>query len=205
MTSIRRRGPALETAILSAGWEQLREAGYGGFTFEAIAERAQTGKAALYRRWPDKESLLRAVLTHSYLGAPREVPDTGELRGDVLALLRSANRLGDDAPAVLSTVFGSLFDDTGATPAQLRTRLLGDRELAMPRIVERAVHRGEISTLPPARVVNLPFDLFRHELIMNLGTVPDQAIVDIVDTVFLPLVSGTAAAADRSAASRGTR
>src|SRR5690625_6254525 len=83
MASTRRRGAALEEAILAAGWEQLREAGYGGFTFEAIAERAQTGKAALYRRWPDKESLLRAVLTHSYLGRPREVPDTGELRGDV--------------------------------------------------------------------------------------------------------------------------
>ena len=128
---------------------------------------------------------------------PREVPDTGELRGDVLALLRSANRLGDGAAAVLSTIFGSLFDDTGATPAQLRTRLLGDRELAMPRLVARAVDRGEISTTPPDRVVNLPFDLFRHELIMNLGTVPDEAIVDIVDTVFLPLVTGPTVAASQ--------
>src|SRR5699024_755447 len=97
----------------------------------------------------------------------------------------------------LSTIFGSLFDDTGATPAQLRTRLLGDRELAMPRLVARAVDRGEISTTPPDRVVNLPFDLYRHELIMNLVTVPAETSVDIVYTVFLPLVTGPTVAASQ--------
>ncbi len=188
----RRRGPALEEAILDAGWAQLLDAGYGGFTFEAIAERAQTGKAALYRRWPDKEALLRAVLTHSYLGAPPTVPDTGSLRGDVLALLRSANRLGEGAAAVLSTIFGSFFDRPDLTPAQLRHRLLSDRNLAMPTIVARARDRGEVTSDLPGRIVDLPFDLFRHELIMNLGTVPDRTIVEIVDMVFLPLAVGPA-------------
>lgn len=191
MTATRRRGAALEGAILEAGWEQLRQGGYAGFTFEAIAARARTGKAALYRRWPDKEALLLAVLAHSYLGAPSEIPDTGSLREDVLAQLRSANRLGDSAAAVLSTILGAYFDEaeTQTAPARLRARLLGDRSLAMPRIVERAIERGELTAALPARVVALPYDLFRHELIMNLGRVPDQTIVDIVDTVFLPLAT----------------
>lgn len=198
MTTIRRRGAALEAAILDAGWQQLLEGGYASFAFETIAERARTGKAALYRRWPDKESLLLAVLSHRYLGMPSDIPDTGSLRNDVLMMLRSANRLGDSAAAVLSTILGSYFDETETAPAQLRARLLGDRTLAMPQIVQHATERGEIVGTLPDRIVSLPFDLFRHELIMNLGRVSEETIVDIVDTVFLPLATGPHGSARRS-------
>jgi len=191
MAETRRRGAALEEAILDAGWEQLLEGGYAAFTFEAVAERAKTGKAALYRRWPEKEALLVAVLGHRYLGMPSELPDTGSLRGDVLALLRRADRLGDSAAAVFSVILGAYFDETKTAPAQLRTQLLADRALAMPRIVERAVERGELPAALPPRVAALPFDLFRHEMIMNLGRVPEETIVDIVDTVFLPLATAS--------------
>lgn len=188
MTTRRRRGTELETAILDAGWKQLLEGGYPGFTFEAIAERAETGKAAVYRRWPDKEALLLAVLSHSYLGMPSEITDTGSLRGDVIARLRSANhRLGGSAAAVLSTMLGTYFDGTASAPAELRTRVLGDRAATMETIVERAIARGELEAALPPRVLALPFDLFRHEMVMGLGQVDDSTVDEIVDTVFLPL------------------
>ena len=190
MTATRRRGAALEGAILDAGWEQLIEGGYPGFTFEAVAERARTGKTALYRRWPDKEALLLAVLAHRGLGTPAEVPDTGSLREDVLTLLRSLNRLGDSGAALFSTILGAYFDETETTPAQLRAQLLGDRTLAMTEIVQRAIDRGELTADLPPRVAALPFDLARHELLMNLSRVPEETLVDIVDTVFLPLATG---------------
>ena len=189
MSATRRRGAELEGAILDAGWEQLTAEGYQGFTFEAVAERAGTGKTALYRRWPDKEALLLAVLAHWGFRAPAEFPDTGSLRGDVLAMLRSANRLGDSGAALFSTILGAYFDETETTPAQLRAQVLGDRSLAMTEIVQRATERGELVTALPPRVLALPFDLLRHELLMNLSRVPDETIVDIVDTVFLPLVA----------------
>ncbi|MGP9683922.1 TetR/AcrR family transcriptional regulator [Brachybacterium sp. AOP3-A1-3] len=188
MTASRRRGAVLESAILEAGWQVLQEAGYPGFTFEATAERAGTGKAVLYRRWPDKEALLLAVLSHSYLGSPRELPDAGSLREDVLAQLRSMNeRLGPSAAAVLSMIVGSHFEETSIAPAQLRADLLGERAPAMPRILERAVTRGELRGELPERIATLPLDLFRHEMVMSLGSVADETLVDIVDTVFLPL------------------
>jgi len=189
MTTTRRRGVALEEAILDAGWEQLVEGGYAGLTFEAVAERAQTGKAVLYRRWADKEALLLAVLAHRHFDDLPEVPDTGSLRDDVVAMLRRANRLGDSAAALLSTMLGVYFDETRTTPAQLREKILGDRRLAMSAIVERAVARGEIEGDLPPRVLALPFDLFRHELVMNLGRASEETIADIVDTVFLPLAT----------------
>jgi len=196
MTATRRRGARLEEAVLAAGWEQLVEAGYAGFTFEAVADRAGTGKAVLYRRWPDKEALLLAVLAHWALGTPVEVPDTGSLREDVLALLRSLNsRLGDSGAALFSTVLGAYFHETETTPAQLRAQVLGDRTLAMTEILGRAMERGEISGALPPRVVAVPIDLLRHDFLMNLRRVPDATIVDIVDTVFLPLATAPRRAA----------
>jgi hypothetical protein len=74
------------------------------------------------------------------------------------------------------------------TPAELRRELIGDRESSMDIIVERAIARGELGPKkPPARVVSLPVDLLRHELLMTLGPVAPQTITQIVDDVFLPL------------------
>jgi AcrR family transcriptional regulator len=189
MMATRRRGAVLEDAILDAGWEQLLAEGYDGFAFEAIAERAKTGKPVLYRRWTDKETLLLAVLAHQGFGVPVEVPDTGSLREDVLTLLRSANRAGDSAAGLLSTILGAYFDETDTTPAQLRARLLGEGSVAMAQVIEHAIERGEVTAALPPRVVSLPSDLLRHEVMMNLSRVPEETIVDIVDTVFLPLAT----------------
>ena len=49
--------------------------------------------------------------------------------------------------------------------------------------------RGELGPkTPPTRVVSLPFDLFRHEVLMTLEPVAPEVITQIVDDVFLPLV-----------------
>jgi len=190
MTATRRRGAALEEAILDAGWDQLLAEGYDKFAFESVAERAKTGKAVLYRRWPDKESLLLAVLANRGFLVPVEVPDTGSLREDVLTLLRSANRAGDSAAGLFSTILGAYFNETETTPAQLRARLLGEGSVAMAQVIQQAIARGEVAAALPPRVVSLPGDLLRHEFIMNLRRVPDETTVDIVDTVFLPLATG---------------
>ena len=83
----RRRGAALEAAILDAGWDQLLEAGYEGFTVDAVASRAHAARSVLYRRWPSRLELLKAVIRHRGTVDRIPVPDTGSLRGDVLALL----------------------------------------------------------------------------------------------------------------------
>jgi hypothetical protein len=47
----RRRGDALEHALLDAAWDELQAVGYAGLTIEAVADRAGTSRAVLYRRW----------------------------------------------------------------------------------------------------------------------------------------------------------
>ncbi|MFF0202034.1 TetR/AcrR family transcriptional regulator [Streptomyces sp. NPDC005017] len=87
--SVRRRGAVLERAILDAALEQLGTVGWKGLTMEGVAAGAQTGKAAVYRRWPSKEDLVVDALQ---AGLPRleGVPDLGGVREDLLALCRQA-------------------------------------------------------------------------------------------------------------------
>jgi AcrR family transcriptional regulator len=184
----RRRGTVLEEAILDAAWDVLETDGWGGFTFAGIAERAHSSKPVLYRRWRTREDLLRAALRRRGETTRGEVPDTGSLRGDTIALLTKANELRSSMAAVLSMRLSALHQDLSLSPAELRRELLGGRQSVMEVIVARATARGELGPkTPPARVITLPFDLFRHEVLMTLEPVTPETITQIVDDVFLPL------------------
>ena len=186
----RRRGADLEDAILDAAWEQLTAEGYGRFTIDTVAARAHTSKPVLYRRWKTSEELLHAAIRHR--GAVAEVPDpdTGTLRGDYLALLRRANTLRSDMAALLSSMLGSYYSQTGQSPADLRDLFFDKRPSATDRAIERAVARGEIdpARLTP-RIASVPFDLWRNEVMLTLKPVPDHVLRQIVDDIFLPLVA----------------
>ena len=55
----RRRGEELDAAIRGAVLDVLVEHGPGGVTMEAVAAAAGTSKPVLYRRWPDRASMLK--------------------------------------------------------------------------------------------------------------------------------------------------
>jgi AcrR family transcriptional regulator len=186
----RRRGRELEDALLDAAWAQLVASGYGAFTLDAVAERAGTSKPVIYRRWPTRQELVFAAVQHFFTRSSRPVPDTGSLRGDTVALLAQANETRAAVTAVISVQLGSYYQESGTTPAELRQQLLRDRDSAMETVVQRALERGEIATsqLNP-RIIALPFDLLRQEALMTLKAVPTDVIIEIVDTIFLPLVA----------------
>ena len=187
----RRRGAALEGAILEAAWQQLLEGGYGGFTIDAIAERAGTSRSVLYRRWADRNDLLEAALGYGLRRDRVAPPDTGSLRGDVLEVLRRSNATRAPLAPLMSVLVGSYFAESGQSFADLRQRAFGDQPRgAMDEILDRAVARGEIAPvrLTP-RVRTVAFDLIRHDLLMTMEPVSDATIIAIVDEIFLPLVS----------------
>src|SRR6202044_2489340 len=126
-----------------AAWEQLVAEGYEGFTIDAVATRAGTSKPVLYRRWGSRDDLLHAAVRHRGAQQLVQVPDTGSLRGDILALLALANRSGNGLAALLSANLADYFADGGHSPAELRRTYLADRISGMPQIIDRAVARGE--------------------------------------------------------------
>ncbi|HEY0246831.1 MAG TPA: TetR/AcrR family transcriptional regulator [Gryllotalpicola sp.] len=196
----RRRGPELEAALLEAAWDELVEVGFAKLTMESVAARASTGIAVLYRRWANKAELVLAAIDHYRSTHPVELPDTGTLRGDLLAVLTGMGEARADFFAVAAGAFSELRAGTGLTPTQMRDRVMGEQRLARVRsIYQRAHDRGEIDLHRiPAAVLALPFDLVRHDLLMDLGPVSPARIRSIVDELVLPLVRAGAPGADRA-------
>ena len=190
----RRLGVRLEDAILDAAWAELVERGYPGLTLEGVAKRADTSRPVLYRRWPSRTALATAALGRHLAQNPIVVPDLGSVRDEICLLLR---RMSDRArPDMIRLVFDMQTDlaDTHSSLAEMRAHLRAQNvdSDVMQTILGRAIDRGEIAAarLTP-RIVSLPTDLARHEVLMTFEPLSDEAIKEIVDEVFLPLVSPT--------------
>lgn len=185
----RRRGPALEEALLDAAWTELTERGYDELTIDGVAVRAGTSRAVLYRRWPNKQELVLAAVAHEVAKDVVVAPDTGSLRGDAIALLRQANKVRVGLVVPLLTRLGGFYQQTGSSLADLETLVRGRRDAALDQAIQRAIDRGEIEPdQVTERIARLPVDLFRYEVLMTLRPLPDKAIEEIVDTVWLPLL-----------------
>jgi AcrR family transcriptional regulator len=191
-TGTRRRGDALEDAILDAAWAELEEVGYAALTMEGVAARARTSKPVLYRRWPNRARLMVSAMRRRVVPLSADLPDTGELRGDLLALLRRAagryREFDSDLVHSLLTelphVQNEIFE---VVPGTVMT------------LLRRAADRGEIDLAGVTpRIARLPLDLVRHEVVATHAVVPDTVLVEIVDDIVLPLL--TARSGDRRGA-----
>ncbi|SDK32576.1 TetR/AcrR family transcriptional regulator [Streptomyces indicus] len=141
----RRRGAVLERAILDAALEQLSTVGWNGLTMEGVAAGAQTGKAAVYRRWPSKEDLVADALE---AGMPpmSQAPDTGSVREDLLTLcltMRDAmySRPGHALRAVLHECDGTVAERFQSV---IFGRVVQPAIDAIREVLSRGVGRGEV-------------------------------------------------------------
>lgn len=187
-TGTRRRGDALEADILRAVWEELSEVGYVRLTMEGVAARAKTSKTVIYRRWPNRAELVLAAMRARGPVLSGEVPNTGTLRGDVLALLqRVAQRSQEMGMETIHGLIAEVFGNNAIPSFFFQGGQVG-RE-AMHIILQRAAERGEVSLDKiTSRITSLPVDLMRHELFTTHEPLSETTIVEIVDDIFLPLV-----------------
>lgn len=195
-TTTRRRGAALEQAILRAAMEELTENGYAALTMERVSRRAGTNKNAIYRRWPTRAALGIAAY-REFAATSTQVPDTGNLRSDALELLRRANRTwSSPLGGILRALLAGARDDPQLL-AQLQERTADAGSAPWLTILARAASRGEVGpeVLHP-RVATVAVVLLRDEFITRgYPEVPDGVLVDIVDEVYLPLLLGRGTAA----------
>jgi AcrR family transcriptional regulator len=187
----RRRGAALEEAILCAAVDELTESGFAGLTMDRVARRAGTNKNAIYRRWPNRLALGTAA--YGRLAASVRPPDTGSLRGDALELLRGANRHWSSP---LGAILRELMAAAGGAPEFLAHLAQPADTGAAPwlTVLGRAVARGEAppEALHP-RVATVAMVVLRDEFVVRgAPSVPDDVLTEIVDEVYLPLIHGRA-------------
>lgn len=193
----RRRGAELEHALLTAAWAELTEVGFGNLTMESVAERAQTGVAVLYRRWANKNDLVIAALRHYGTTNPVEVPDTGSLHDDVMELLANVNAARTELATMVGATFAGLYESAGLTPMDVRRIVRGEWPGQSEDIFRRAHDRGEIDlTRIPRHVLDLPFQLIRHDILMTLQPVSAERIRAIVDDIFWPLINTLSASSE---------
>ncbi|MFB6717279.1 MULTISPECIES: TetR/AcrR family transcriptional regulator [unclassified Streptomyces] len=184
----RRRGAALEEAILRAAVDELTESGYAGLTMDKVAARAGTNKNAIYRRWPNRLAL--GIAAYRQLTTTVRPPDTGDLRDDVLELLRRANRHWSSPLGMILRELLAAAGGASELLAQLQDQSGDVAAVPWLTVLERAVARGEAApeALRP-RVATVAVVLLRNEFVMRgVPTAPDDVLVEIVDEVYLPLV-----------------
>jgi AcrR family transcriptional regulator len=184
----RRRGSTLENALLDATWEELQSVGYAKLTMERVADRAQTSRAVIYRRWPSRHALVIAAILHQQPTGPRRVPDTGNLRDDVLAVMRQASRrIATIGPGTVVGLLNDILADD--TSDAIIDRLASGGGEVINQLITRAAGRGQARDHVHPRVARLPLDLLRHELLLSHHAPSTQTLQEIVDQIFLPLVA----------------
>lgn len=82
----RPRDPRIEAAAFAAVDDLLTEGGYAAVTMTAVAERAGTTKAALYRRWPSLPHLVHEAVFPDTLAVDFHLG--GDLHRDLVQVVR---------------------------------------------------------------------------------------------------------------------
>jgi AcrR family transcriptional regulator len=184
----RRRGQALEHAIFGAVLDQLQAVGYVGLTMEGVAACAQTGKAALYRRWPRKEDLVVDALEHA-LPSPTALPDHGDVRDDLLDLLcRLTAMLNSPAGCALQCLMSEAERDESFARL-LHERVKEPRKRMFLDLLVRAADRGQVR---PEAATQLMAEvgpaLVMQRFLIDGPPVPDDFVVSVLDEVVMPLL-----------------
>ena len=177
-----------ELEVLEATLDVLADVGYDRLTMDAVATQAKASKATLYRRWNNKVSLvIDALLTTK--SAP-EVPDTGSLRGDLIAAYcgfgGQAGLMDTRAVATFSSVITALHRDAEFAAA-FREHVIGPKIAVSEAIYANAKARGEVRE-------DLDVSLFGPSLagiclhrVFMLGEIPDQDLITrIIDQIIVP-------------------
>ena len=185
--------------ILAATVDELTERGWTGLTIEGIASRAGVGKATIYRHFDGKPALVAEAIDDHL--SEVAVPDTGSLRGDVLAVLTELVRRSRASGASLFTVLVDAAERDAELAAH-RHAFVRARRRPLVCALQAGIARGE---LPPSTDVDLLADLLAAPLFyrrfVSRSPVDERTAEAVVDTVLAHAVGACGAGADEGPAS----
>ena len=174
-----------EQEILDAALDVLADSGYDRLTMDSVAAAAKASKATLYRRWSTKQALVVDAVCSQKASTP--APDTGSLRGDLVALYCGLGGFRDvRGLAVLAAVVTAMARDEEFAETYRRDFIAP--KIAASRVVfDRAHQRGEIADgvdialLAPA----LPGIVLHRVFLLGEEATP-ELIAQVIDQIIIP-------------------
>jgi AcrR family transcriptional regulator len=179
----RPREERADKAILSATLELMAESGVHDLRVDDVAGRAGVGKATIYRRYRSKHELITAAIAG--LVSEISVPDTGQTRADLLALMHGSVKVyrGSVEAAVMPSLVEAMSED--AELARLvRERFLSGRRAALRAVLERGIQRGD---LRGDLDIDLALDVLGgplfYRLLITGGPIDEQLAEGVVELI----------------------
>jgi AcrR family transcriptional regulator len=174
----RRRDRALDDRILEQLLALLGSHGYAGLTLDELAARSGVAKTTILRRWPSKAAVAAAGVERLALQSV-DVPDSGTLRVDLLALLHGAEEtfVRDRGQFV-----ARLIREAGhhREIADLVHTVIHTRRQAYRRVLALAIARGELA---PSVDQELLIDLLIGPIWTRLLITRDPITREYVDSI----------------------
>lgn len=174
---------------MDAALQLVAEAGFDRATIDAIAVRAGASKATLYRHWPGKYELVLDAIRRRIRPSLPQLPDTGTLRGDLLAALEAMHQvMTGDAGLVFFGLLVAMRTDpelAALTREQLFVRRLPPENSP----VARAIARGELpSDADPSLLRRVAVPLVLTRLMFMGGKLDESFLTNLVDDILIPLL-----------------
>ncbi|MCW3047662.1 MAG: TetR family transcriptional regulator [Solirubrobacterales bacterium] len=186
----RPRDPQRREAILQAALALVAEVGYDRATIDAIAARAGVSKPTLYRRWPHGKPELVADAIREHRDQGGATPDTGSLRGDLLALVAiQTGRLLEDVHLACGLL--TQLRTSEELASVMREHVIAEERRRVDELLDRATARGELAA---GALVSPLFADVAGSLVFTRVTITgepvDRAFAEqLVDDVLLPILN----------------
>ncbi|HET9172631.1 MAG TPA: TetR/AcrR family transcriptional regulator [Actinospica sp.] len=184
-----RRGAGRRTAICQAACDLLAKVGYDRMTMDAIANQAKASKATIYRMWPDKPQLVAEALKCQF-GDTAEVPDTGSLRGDLMAIMTIAcGAASSEIGEIIAGVLTAAAHDPRLAET-LNQTVFADKAKMHVDLVRRAAERGEVHPdTDPTLIHEVIHSLISGRITWNIGPLDDEYCTHVVDDILIPVMT----------------
>jgi AcrR family transcriptional regulator len=175
-----RRGEHVRRTVLAAAFDELAENGAAAATVAGVARRSGVHETTIYRRWVTKEKLfVEAMLSRSADEIP--TPDTGSIRGDLLAVVRAVIAYVTSPVGLAALHVASLTVDDQLDP---RHAFWAGRVKALRPVVERGIARGELRPDTDAGLLLETLIAPLHSRLLLTGEAVDvqlgERIVDLI-------------------------
>jgi AcrR family transcriptional regulator len=186
----RPRDPRRAEAILEAAIELVAEVGYDRMTVDALAARAGVSKPTVYLRFPGGKAAVVAAAITAHKASDHDYPDTGRLRGDLVAYVRESITHVQRNVHLAAGIAVQLRESPELAEIFHEHAVCAERP-RVHAILTRAAERGELDdaeAVTPLFIAVAPSLI--HTRVLLTGEPVDDAFVDeLVDDVLLPILS----------------